>query len=125
MPPKDFFLIDYAHFRGGVLYHGTLSDTDGVVQSTWTYEQGGQKVTKPGQITSESFQQLWDGVSGSPVFERATVRDAATKIDPEHFHVVGIAFNTGGQQGMRTFLVPDGESDPEFMRWLSALAVPP
>ena len=80
---------------------------------------------KPGQITSESFQQLWDGVSGSHVFERATVRDAATKMDPEHFHVVGITFSTGGQSGMRTFLVPVGESDPEFGRWLSALAVPP
>jgi len=124
MPPKDFFLIDYANFRQDVLYHGTLTDTDGVVQSTWTYEQDGEKITGPGRVTSESFQLLWDGVADARVFERAAVSDPDTEIDPRNLHVVGIAFSTGGQTGTRTYLVPVGESDPEFVRWLSAVAFP-
>ena len=41
--PKDLFLIDYANVRHGILYHGTLSDNDGAVQATWTFEQNSQK----------------------------------------------------------------------------------
>ena len=124
MTPTNLFLIDYGHIRDGVLYHGTVSYTDGVIQSTWTYEQDGQKVTRPGQISDESFRLLWDAVSGGGVFARCHMTDPNAAMDPIKFHIIAIAFRTDGSNGMRTFRVPITESDPEFLGWLSALAVP-
>src|SRR5205823_5713495 len=38
-PGRDLHYIDYAHRVGRVFYHGTVSDLDGPVRSTWTYEE--------------------------------------------------------------------------------------
>jgi hypothetical protein len=117
-------LIDYGHMRAGVLYHGTISDLDGSPQSTWTYEDGGAKVTRDQPIDEETFAFLWNGVAQLGVFQRALVRGPGVPIDPVSHHVVGIAFKEGNQQGQYLFLIPADETDPEFVRWLAALNVP-
>jgi hypothetical protein len=117
-------LIDYGHLRDGVLYHGTVSDLDGSPKSTWTYEEGGSKVARDLPIDEETFTFLWNGVADFDVFRRCIVRGGEVPIDPENYHVIGVVFDEGGQQGRCMFLVPASERDPDFARWLQALSVP-
>jgi hypothetical protein len=58
-------VIDYGHMRDGVLYHGTLSDLDGSPKSTWTYEDGSEKVTRDLPIDGATFSALWNGIATS------------------------------------------------------------
>jgi hypothetical protein len=117
-------LIDYGHLRDGVLYHGTVSDTDGRPQSTWTFEENGKKVTRHLPLADETFDFLWNGVAALEVFRRCLVRGPEMPIDPAGHHVIGIAFEEGDQRGQYIFMVPVGESDPDFARWLETLNVP-
>ena len=117
-------LIDYAHMRDGVLYHGTISDLDGSPKATWTYEEGGEKVTKDQPIDEAAFNALWNGIADSEVFRRSMVRGPDQQIDPAQFHIVGIGFEQEGRRGRYMFLVPATERDPEFVQWLQALNVP-
>jgi hypothetical protein len=117
-------LIDYGHLRDGVLYHGTLSDMDGSPKATWTYEDGGEKVTRDQPIDAATFSALWNGVADSEVFRRCMVRGPDQQIDPARYHVVGVVFQQEGQQGQYLFLVPATERDPGFVRWLQLLNVP-
>jgi hypothetical protein len=116
--------IDYGHERDGVLYHGTISDLDGVPASTWTYEDKGKKVTRDQPIDDATFRYLWNCISKLPVFRRSMVRDPDQAFDPAADHVIGIAFTKGAQVQRAYFAVPADESDPEFLRWLEALNVP-
>ena len=117
-------LIDYGHMREGVLYHGTISDMDGTPKSTWTFEDGGQKVTREQPIDQATFDELWNTIATSQAIQRHVVRDPQQQIDPGRFHVITIVFQQDGQAGQYTFLVPVGERAPEFVRWLEMLAVP-
>jgi hypothetical protein len=117
-------VIDYGHMRDGVLYHGTISDLDGTVRSTWTYEEEGEKVTRDRPIDEDTFNSLWNGIANLDVFRRSLVRDPDRPIDPVSHHVIGIVFAQGEQKGQYLFLVPAGETDPDFARWLEALNVP-
>jgi hypothetical protein len=117
-------LIDYGHMRDGVLYHGTVSDLDGAPKSTWTFENGGEKVTRDRPIDVETFNYLWNGIADFEVFKYARVRSPGVPIDPRTHHVVGIAFEEGAQRGRCMFLIPVEERDPDFARWLEALQVP-
>jgi hypothetical protein len=117
-------LIDYGHLRDGVLYHGTISNFDGIPKATWTYEDGGQKVTRDQPITDETFNLLWNGIADHEVFHRYMIRSPGQQIDPEHYHVVGIIFRQGKQQRQFLFMVPASETDPKFVEWLQALNVP-
>ena len=117
-------LIDYGHVRDGVLYHGTISDADGTPKATWTCEEDGQTVTREQPISDETFDVLWNGVAELAVFRRHAVRSLDHPIDPERFHVIGIVFQQPRQHGQYLFLVPAGETDPEFVRWLATLDVP-
>src|SRR5689334_5650790 len=106
-------LIDYGRLRDGVLYHGTVSDLDGTAKATWTYELGGEPVTRDQPMDGERFAFLWNGVAGLEVFQRNLVRSADAEIDPTSHHVVGIVFEHEGQQGRYLFLIPAGEADPQ------------
>jgi hypothetical protein len=117
-------LIDYGHLRDGVLYHGTVSDLDGTLRSTWTYEEGDGKVTRDLAIDGETFAFLWNGIADFDVFRRCAVRGQDLPIDPTSYHVIGAVFDEGGQRGQCMFLVPASEADPDFIRWLQALNVP-
>ena len=117
-------LIDYGHLRDGVLYHGTISDVDGAPKATWTYEERGRKVTRDQPIDAERFSALWNGVAGLEVFRRHLVSRPDQQIDPAGYHVIGVVFQQEGQQGQYLFLVPAGETDPEFVQWLQRLQVP-
>jgi hypothetical protein len=116
--------IDYGHERDGILYHGTISDLDGVPASKWTYEEKGKKVTRDQPIDQATFHYLWNCISKLPVFRRSMVRDPDRAFDPLSEHVIGIAFTKGAQVQRAYFAVPANESDPEFLRWLEALNVP-
>jgi hypothetical protein len=118
------YLIDYGHMRDSVLYHGTISDMDGSPKATWTYEEGGEKVTRDQPLDDTTFNALWNGIANSEVFRRCMVRSANQPIDPVRYHVVGIAFEQDGQQGQYMFLVPAAEQDLEFVQWLENLNVP-
>jgi hypothetical protein len=118
------YLIDYGHVRDGVLYHGTISRTEGGPKATWTYEDGGEKVTRDQPVDDGTFALLWNGVAEFGVFRRCMAQGPDTPIDPVTHHVIGIVFREDGQQGHYLFLVPAGETDPDFVRWLEALSVP-
>jgi hypothetical protein len=121
---SNMHVIDYAHIRDGVLYHGTVSDLDKSPKSTWTYEQGGRKVTRDQTINQQTFQLLCDGIKDYKVFQKHLVRDSKTRIDPTSFHIVTFIFAEAGQERTHVFLIPAGETDAEFTKWLNALNVP-
>jgi hypothetical protein len=117
-------LIDYGHMRVGVLYHGTLSDLDGSPKATWTYEDGGRKVTRDQPLDAATFSALWNAIADADVFRRNVVRSPDQQIDPVGYHVVGVVFDQDGQRRRLLFQVPAAETDPEFVGWLKALNVP-
>jgi hypothetical protein len=123
---QDRHIIDYAHgVQGVVLYHGTVSDLDGVPKSTWTYEDGGQKIRRDQPIDEEAFRFLWwDGIAGNDVFQRHFATDMEAEVNPFTHHVIGIVFTRAGKPERCLFLVPAGETDPAFLRWLATLNVP-
>ena len=117
-------MIDYAHVRGAISYHGTISDLDGVPKSTWTCEQDGRKLTQEQPIDQDTFRFLWNGIASLDIFRRHVVRDPDRELDWECYHVIGIVYQRGLKPTHRCFLVPAEESDPEFLGWLEALRVP-
>ena len=117
-------LIDYAHARDGVLYHGTLSDLDGEPKATWTYEKGGRNVTCDQPLDAPTFRSLWNGVGNLSVFKRNRVRDPDQEVNPVSTHVIGIAFGDPEKPQLVQFMVPADEADPEFRAWLKTLNVP-
>lgn len=117
-------LIDYAHLRGGVLYHGTLSDLDGVPKATWTYEKGGRKVTRDLPLDAPTFRSLWNRVGNLDVFKRHRVRDPDRPVDPVATHVISILFGEPANPQRAYFAVPAGEADPQFLSWLKSLNIP-
>jgi hypothetical protein len=123
-PACEFHVIDYGHLVGGVLYHGTLSDLSGPVQSTWTYEEDGRLVRRNQPIDQETFTRVWDGLFQLSVFKRSLGEDLATPIDPTAQHVVGVVRTEEGVYRRACYLVPAGESSAEFAEWLRALNPP-
>jgi hypothetical protein len=121
---SDRHLIDYAHLKDGVLYHGTVSDLDGSPKSTWTYEDGGRKVCRDQPIDQQTFDLLWRGVAGFAQVQRYLPLDPQTPLDPTTHHVVGLAFDQNGREEAVLFLIPADESDAGFVQWLAALKVP-
>src|SRR4051812_44802851 len=94
----DWRWIDYAHgVEGVVLYHGSISDLDGVVRSTWTYEEDGEKVRRDRPMTEETFRFLFDAFGLFEVFRRGFVGDFTTPINPFSHHVIQFAFRKGEQ----------------------------
>jgi hypothetical protein len=116
--------IDYGHLRDGVLYHGTLSDLDGTLRATWTYEREGKKVSHDQPIDAATFRRLWNGVGKLGVFHKNRVTDPSRQIDPEGYHVISIVFGKPDEARRQLFLVPALEEDAEFQGWLKALNIP-
>ncbi len=116
--------IDYAHRVGDVLYHGTVSLIEGVPRSTWTYEDGPEKVTRDQPIDIAAFDVLRTGLTRSELFARALTNDMDAEINPDTHHIIGVIFPHEGSVGRCLLLVPTTENDPEFLRWLKALNVP-
>jgi hypothetical protein len=122
---RDWNFLDYAHgVEGVVLYHGSVSDLDSVIRSTWTYEEAGQKVRRDRPITEESFRFLFESLDQFEVFRRYFVGDFQTPINPFTHHVAQFMRRKGDQVARFVILIPAGETDPEFARWLAALDVP-
>jgi hypothetical protein len=117
-------LIDYAHMRQGVLYHGTLSDLDGVPKATWTYEKGGRKVSENQPIDLLTFRSLWNRVGNLDVFKRNHVRDANREVDPVGTHVISILFGEATDPKRAYFAIPADEADPQFQHWVKSLNIP-
>src|SRR5437899_7421410 len=121
---KAMQLIDYANIRDGILYHGTISDLDGPIRATWTYDKDGRRVDRDQKIDKETFDALCNGVKRLQVFKKNRVRDPNKRIDPSKFNVVRYISSENGNQTQNTFLIPIGENDDDFGRWLRALSVP-
>ena len=117
-------LIDYGHKKDGVLYHGTLSDLDGVTRATWSYEKGGKKVTHDQPIDLPTFRSLWNRVGKLEVFQRNRVRDQDRPVDPVADHVISIVFGDKNNPQRAFFAVPAAESDPQFVSWIKSLNIP-
>jgi hypothetical protein len=123
-PGREVHSLDYAHMVGGVLYHGTLSDLDGEVRSTWTYEESGEVVRRDRPLDRKTFEWLWGGVGALPVFHRNLCNDMGRAIDPTAHHVVSLVFTEGGEFGRCVCLVPADEADEAFGQWLRMLGRP-
>jgi hypothetical protein len=121
---RELHYIDYAHRVGAVFYHGSVSDLNGTVHSTWTFEDGGQLVTRDQVIEPETFQRLWSGIAQLPVFRRATAGNMSAPLDPVGHHVVSIVFTENRQFGRCVFLVAADEADEAFGVWLGLLNRP-
>jgi Suppressor of fused protein (SUFU) len=117
-------VINYAHERDGVLYHGTLSDLDGVPKATWSYDVGGKRVTRDPPIDAATFRSLWNRIGSLDVFKRNRVRNPNQQLDPAGTHVIGIAFGDRDEPQQAQFAVPAAETHPQFRDWLKALNVP-
>jgi hypothetical protein len=117
-PTKDVFTVDYAHESDGVFHHGTFSLIGGKVGATWTLDRAGKKESGDITMTEDTFRSIWDGVSDIPDFKTGAVKDPNQQLDPSTYHVVGIVFNCGEQQGMKTFMIPSATASPEFRQWL-------
>ncbi len=118
--------ISYWRIENGIAYHGTISDIDGVPHATWSYDEGGQRVTRDLPITVEAFTFLCRSVAELAIFRRCIVpakpgeRFPATTADQENNHC--IVFEEGPDQEL--CMVPAQEADADFARWLKALNVP-
>ena len=117
-------VINYAHLINNNLYHGTISDLDGSVKATWSYEEGNKKITRDQPITEEEFFFLWNSIAELDIFHQHILQDPEQEIDWVSYHFIGIVFITSEQQGQHTLMIPKNETDPEFIHWLEILNVP-
>lgn len=117
-------VMNYAHWKDSVVYHGSITDMDGVPRATWSYEKKGKKVTHDQPIDVETFHLLWNGFVKLDVFKRHRVRDPEEIIDLVGHHVIGIIFGDGDEIRQQVSMVPADERDAEFKRWLKALNIP-
>lgn len=117
-------VIDYGHVFNGVLYHGTISNLDGVPKATWTYEKDGEKVTEDRPIDLPTFRSLWNRIGNLEVFKRNRVQDADRPVDPVADHVIGIVLGDQDKPQRAFFAIPAGEEDAQFLSWLKSLNVP-
>jgi len=116
------FIISYVHDKGGAFYQATVSEIDGDYRATWTVTKAGRENTKDGAVSKEQFKLLWNTIADAPVFHRSIPHDDKAQIDPVRFHVVSIAFESEGEQGVVTYLVPGSERDPQLLSWLRTLS---
>jgi hypothetical protein len=122
VPPMH--VISYAHLRDGVLYHGTLSDLDGVLKATWSYEKGGKKVSHDQPIDLPTFRSLWNRVNKLEVFKRNRVLDPVRPVHPVVDQVITIAFGDANNPQQAQFAIPADEADPQFLSWIKSLNIP-
>jgi hypothetical protein len=104
---------------------GTISDLDGSPRATWTYDQDRRTITRDRPMDQDSFRLLCNGIDKYKVFKKYSVRDLDAEIDPANFHFVSFTTIQDGQPKIRCFMIPTGEHDGEFARWLQALNRPP
>jgi hypothetical protein len=57
-------------------------------------------------------------------FKKGAVKEADRQIDPKTYHVVAMAFRSGGREGMQTHLIPAATNSPAFKEWLGKLGYP-
>jgi len=122
--PPSIHLIDYAYSTGGVFYHGTISNLDGILKSTWTLSTGDQKRNFDDPIDAKKFDYLWESVNHFEVFKRTIVTSMDTKMDFYHFQVIGVVDTVNGEQKMTSYLISPAESDPQYKKWIAILGVP-
>jgi hypothetical protein len=123
-PGQELRLIDYAHRVGDTLYHATISNADGPVKSTWTYEEDGELVRRDRPMDDERFHYLWVALCRQDVFARCLSNDMDAPVDPEAHHVISFVYTEQGQPGRCVILVPADEPSADFARWLEELDIP-
>ena len=113
-------LINFVHEEEGVFVNGTISTLDGTPRATWTFAQDGSEFTRDVDVGEEEFEALW-GALNEPVFVRHAVRRADAELNFRANYVVGIIFNVRGEAGQVTYLIPEGERDPVWRKWLAGI----
>ena len=119
-PSIPLHLIDYAHSDGGSLIHGTISDFDGDVKSTWTTDSGTTDV----DMSMEELFGLWQTLTTSEVFTESVVTDENAELDPAKFHVISIIEKFNGNTMKQVHLVPADSSSPVLQEWIGNLKIP-
>jgi len=97
--------------------NATISDIDGTPKASWTFRQHDDEFSNTVQLTNNQFSDLWNGLN-APVFTRHAVRDLNAQLDFRTKYVVGVVFNMDGETGRGTFLIPQDETDPDWLEWL-------
>jgi hypothetical protein len=111
--------FSYSHLRDGVYSMALVADWSGTPVATWMAGPPSQVLTGTGPVDGETFRRLWNGIAAEEVFARHKVRTAAG-LDPAGHHIGAWSWD-GGRDVRAEFLVPSGEADPQFARWLEAL----
>jgi hypothetical protein len=113
MSERGTCVINFVHEEDGVFVNGTVSTLDGTPKASWTFAQDGGEFT-------QDVDALWN-VMNEPVFTRHAVRSPETELDFRNNYIVGIMFNVRGEAGRVTYLIPSGERDPVWRKWLAGI----
>ncbi|HEX8913107.1 MAG TPA: hypothetical protein VF796_12175 [Humisphaera sp.] len=120
MSTRDFCVINFVREDDGVFVNGTISTLDGTPRASWTFAQDGGEFTRDLDVDEDDFLALWDAMN-EPVFVRHAVRDPDAEMDFRNNYVIGIMFLVRGEAGRVHYLVPAGECDPVWRKWLDGI----
>ena len=105
--PKNVILITYVHVIGGVFYHATISCVDGVLRSTWTHDESGQKITVDGRVSSEDYNYLWGVFCDPDLLRGYRVTNASSRLDWNENHFFGLTTISSHGEFKHVFLLPN------------------
>lgn len=117
-------VVQYAHQTGGVFYNATLSDLDGTVIATWSYDEEGERVTRDRPMEPSVFTQLWRGIETLSVFRDAFTEQLDRAVDPSQHHIVTLISGRVGEVKREICLVPAASADAGLTIWLEMLGRP-
>jgi hypothetical protein len=117
-------MIQYAHETGGVFYNGTISNLNGPVIATWSYDLGPTRATKDRMIDPGTLAWLRRGIELLPVIRNGLCYEMGRDVDPAEHHIVTLIVSENGEVGRSIYLVPAVPWDAEFQLWLLGLKRP-
>ena len=116
--------IDYAHFQGELFYHASVTDFDGDVKRTWSYDSPAGRQHESVQVSQSDWETLWNGLVSSTFIQSSLVKDPNAAIDPFGFHVIGYSAQEGAIPTIGAIQVPVRNPPQEFVQWLRHLNPP-
>ena len=117
---RNVCLINFVREEDGAFVNGTITSSDGVAEARWTFRQDGGEFTNGREVDEDEFDALWSALN-EPVFVRHAVRRADVELDFRANYIVGIVYDVRGDSGQVTYLIPAGERDPVWAKWLRGI----
>lgn len=117
-------VVQYAHETGGIFYNATLSNLNGPVIATWSYDEADQRVTRDRPLDPAVFRQIWSGIETLSVFRETFTEQMDLAVNPLQHHIVTLISNHGSQVKREIHVVPAGSTDEGFLTWLGMLGRP-